>query len=105
MLRSGDVPCVPYRLSKLTRYLQDTLHGSGAEAADLACHAEAVLHLECVSISFDYYYTRVTLIYMFLAGAVAVVVCVDPSEQQRSAGESTLSYATQMLGAKPARTA
>ena len=32
VLRSGSVPCVPYRLSKLTRYLQDTLHASGTHA-------------------------------------------------------------------------
>ena len=33
VLRSGSVPCVPYRLSKLTRYLQDTLHAAGARCA------------------------------------------------------------------------
>ena len=36
VLRSGGVPCVPYRLSKLTRYLQDTLHASGAYATPLS---------------------------------------------------------------------
>ena len=73
-----------------------------AKASIFACRSRTALHCDC---SINLYHNSRKRLYTSPAGAVSVLVCVDPSEHQRSASESTLSYAAQMLGAKPARTA